>query len=215
MNYMVKQSKEKSKEAYDLGKYLEDIALYQYGGVAGRLASNEQTAPFAVGGLEKLTAEIKKKLEEKGLSTKILEGFRAGSMASREGINTAIGAYSNQYEDALGMLDVTDFYNLRFEQLKYALGEEKAVEAKVKFDKYKGQTVSSILKKISQANAILKDNTGLFDEKQKNEAKETLEKLRAIATLIELPEMINYEKLMPGATKDVYKQRIKDALDKA
>lgn len=198
------------------GKY-DNIKLYQYGNVAARLASNEQTAPFAVGGLEKLTTELKEALKEKGLDENLLNGFHAGTMASEEGIGAAIQAYNGDYETALGKLDITDFYDLRFEQLKYALGEEKAGEARAVFEKYKGQTVGSIREKVAEAKYTLspKAPKGMFNDKQKAEAKETIEKLKAISNLIELPEMINYEKLMPTATKEAYTRQITDALAKA
>ena len=193
-------------------KYLEDIALYQYADVAKRLASNEQTAPFASGGLEKMIGDFGKILGE---NKELLDGFKAGAFASKEGIEIAINIYAGKYQNALGKMNVSEFYDLRLKTLTSLLGDEKAEEAKAVFAKYEGQSVNSIRKKVIQANAILKDKTELFDEKQKEEAKKTIERLSPIYSLITLLEERNYEELMPGATKSVYKEMITEALEKA
>jgi len=193
-------------------KYLEDIALYQYADVAARLASNEQTAPFVSGGLEKMVGDFEKVL---GSNKELLDGFKAGAFASEEGIKIAMSIYAKKYRDALGKVNIPEFYTLRLKTLASVLGKEKAEEAKTVFDKYEGQTLGSIRKKYEQANAILKDNTELFNEKQKEDAKKTIERLKPIYSLITLLEKRNYEELMPGATKSVYKQLITEALEKA
>ena len=203
-----------AEQSNQTSKYLEDIALYQYADVAARLASNEQTAQFAVGGLERMVRDFEKKLEDNNLDKNMLKGVRL-LMASKEGINMAVRAYAEDYENALGKLDVVDFYNLRLKTLTSVMGKEDAEAAKNIFEKYKGQTVSSIKKKIAQANAKLKDKTGLFDEKQKEEAKAIIEKLGPIYNIITLAEQRNYEELSVGATKSVYNQMFKDNLGKA
>jgi len=193
-------------------KYLEDIALYQYADVAKRLASNEQTAPFASGGLEKMIGDFGKILGE---NKELLDGFKAGAFASKEGIEIAINIYAGKYQNALGKMNVSEFYDLRLKTLTSLLGDEKAEEAKAVFAKYDKQTIGSIKKKISQAEAIINDKNDLFDEKQKEEAKKTIEKMGPIYSLITLLEKRNYEELMPGATKSVYKEMITEALEKA
>jgi len=193
-------------------KYLEDIALYQYADVSKRLVSNEQTAKFAMGGLEKLASDFEKVLGE---NKEILEGFKAGALASKEGIGIAIGIYAQKYQNALGKLDVSEFYDLRLKTLGSILGNKKAQETKAVFEKYKGQTVGSIKKKYEQAIIIINDEYDLFDEKRKEEAKKTKEKLESVYNLITLLEDRNYEELMPEATKSVYKKLVSDALEKA
>jgi len=193
-------------------KYLEDVVLYQYADVARKLLSNEETAMFASGGLEKMVGDFEKILgDNKG----ILDGFKAGALGSKEGTETAINIYAGKYQNALGKMNVSEFYNLRLKILTSILGEEKAEEAKAVFEKYGEQTVGSIMKKIKQAEAKLNDETGLFDEKAKEEATKTIQKLVPIHTLIHLLEQRNYEELMPGATKSIYKKLIADALQKA
>jgi hypothetical protein len=201
-----------TEQSNQTSKYLEDIALYQYADVAARLASNEQTAQFASGALEKLVGDFKKALGDKA---GILEGFRAGAMASEEGINMAIRTYAGEYETALGKIDVVDFYNLRLKTLTSVMGKEDAEAAKPVFEKYKGQTIASIKQKVNQANAKLKDKTGLYDKKQKEEARAVFEKLAPIYNIITLAEQRNYEELMPSTTKSVYNQMFKENLSKA
>jgi len=199
---------EESKPA----KYLEDVVLYQYADVARKLLSNKETAMFASGGLEKMVGDFEKIL---GDNKEILDGFKAGAFASKEGTETAINIYAEKYQNALGKMNVSEFYNLRLKTLTSILGDEKAEEAKTVFEKYGEQTVGSIMKKFNQAQAKLKDETGLFDEKAKEEAMKTIQKLIPIHTLINLLEQRNYEELMPGATKSIYKESIADALKKA
>jgi len=199
---------EESKPA----KYLEDVVLYQYADVARKLLSNKETAMFASGGLEKMVGDFEKIL---GDNKEILDGFKAGAFASKEGTETAINIYAEKYQNALGKMNVSEFYNLRLKTLTSILGDEKAEEAKTVFEKYGEQTVGSIMKKFNQAQAKLKDETGLFDEKAKEEAMKTIQKLIPIHTLINLLEQRNYEELMPGATKSIYKESIADALQKA
>jgi hypothetical protein len=193
-------------------KYLEDVVLYQYADVAKRLSSKEETLQFAEGALERLVSDFEKILGEK---KEILDGFKAGAFASQEGIETAIKIYAEKYQKALNNLDFTEFYDIRAGILKSILGEKEAEKAKSVFEKYKGQTLGSVRKKFEQANVILKDKTGLFDEKKKEEAKKTIEKLTPIYNLINLLENKNYEELMPNATKSVYKKLISHSLEKA
>jgi len=189
-------------------KYLEDLARYSYANVAGKLYQNESDRPFARGALEKL-------VESFNVDKDVLEGLKAGTFASEEGIAKAIGIYAGKYQKALGSLSVPEFYDIRSGILKSILGDEKAKEAQAVFEKYKDQTVDSIIKKYSQARAILEDKTGLFDEKKKEEAQKTIKKVEAIYSLITLLEKRNYEELRNGATKPTYKEMINEALKEA
>ncbi len=189
-------------------KYLEDITRYQYADVAARLGSNEETAPFARGALEKLVDSF-------GVDKEILEGLKAGTYASEEGINAAIGVYEGKYQKALGSMNVSEFYDIRSGILKSILGEEKANEAKSVFEKYKDQSVGSLMKKVGQANMIAKDKTGYFNDQQKADAKKTLEKLGSIVSLINMIEQRNYEELRNSATKSSYKEMFTEYLKKA
>ncbi|MDO8528472.1 MAG: hypothetical protein Q7S06_01105 [Nanoarchaeota archaeon] len=213
---MAKQAKEKPKETYDLGKYLADAVLYQDADVALRLASNKETAQFAVGGLEALFEKLEKELEKNGLDKRILSGAKLASLSSKEGVNTAVGVYGEQYRrDALGMLRMPDFYTLRLNEITSILGEEKAKAAKAVFDKYKEKTIGSIKQEVEQANEILESKSELYDEKQKEKANETLTKLMPIYNLIELFEQKNYDNLMPNAKKRGYERMATDFLSKA
>lgn len=191
----------------DKPKYLEDLTRYSYANVGLRLLSNKEDAPFARGALEKLVDSF-------GVDKDILDGLKAGTFASKEGVQTAIQIYAGKYQKALGSLDVPEFYDVRSGILKSLLGE-KANEAKTVFEKYKGQTVDSITKKFRQANAKLEDDTGLFDDKAKEEAEKTLRKLAPIYNLITLLEKRNYEELKNGATKSTYKEMINESLKEA
>lgn len=189
-------------------RYLEDIARYQYADVAARLASSEETAPFVPGALEKLVDSF-------GVDKDILEGLKAGTFASQEGIDAAMKIYSNKYQQALGNLDVTEFLEKRYGIVKSILGDEGAEKAKEVFEKYKGKTIASIRKKFGEAQYVLKDEYGLFPEEKKVEAKKTREKLAAINNLIGLLEQRNYEELRNSATKSTYKKMFEEALKKA
>jgi len=189
-------------------KYLEDLTRYSYANVAGRLLSNKEDAPFAVGALEKLVSSF-------GVDKDILEGLKAGTFASEKGIQTAIQIYNGKYQKTLGTLSIPEFYSVRYGTLKSILGDEEASKAKSVFEKYKDQTIGGIMKKFRQANTKLEDDTGLFDDKAKEEAEKTLKKLAPIYNLITLLEKRNYEELRNGAMKDTYKQMINESLKEA
>lgn len=191
----------------EIPQYIQDLNRYQYADVAARFSQNENEAHFVPSTLEKLVSGF-------GIDKDVLEGLKAGTFASEEGIKTAVNIYAGKYHKSLGTLKVSEFYDVRYSTLKSLLGEEKAMEAKVNLEKYKDQSVASITKKVEQANAILKDKTGLFDEDKKAEAKKTLEKLGAVYNIIQLIEQRRFEELRNDATKSFYKDSITEFLSK-
>ncbi|MEK6827507.1 MAG: hypothetical protein AABX99_03425 [Nanoarchaeota archaeon] len=192
----------------EIPQYIQDLNRYQYADVAARLGSSEDTAQFVPGALEKLVSGF-------GVDKDILEGLKQGTLASKEGIQTAVKVYAGKYHKSLETLKVSEFYDVRYSTLKSLLGEGKATEAAEIFGKYAEQSISSITKKISQAQAILKDKTGLFDDAKKAEAKKTIEKLGAIHDLITLLEERKFEEIRNDATKQYYKENITELLTKA
>lgn len=190
-------------------KYLEDLARYQYADVAVRLYSNKADAQFAPGALEKLVDGFA------GIDKDALEGLKAGTFASKKGIETAIGIYAGKYQESLGKLDVSEFYDVRYNILKSLLGDKEANEAKSVFEKYKGQTVGSILEEVAKLQEIIKSKTKNFSKEQKEEAKKKFEKLVPIYSIINSLEQRNYDELKNGATKGSYKESITEALKKA
>ena len=191
----------------EIPKYIEDLNRYQYANVAARFASKEEDAQFVPSALEKLVSGF-------GIDKDMIEGLKEGTLASKEGIETAVQIYAGKYQKALGTLKVSEFYDVRYSTLKSLLGEEKAMEAKVTLEKYSEQSIASINKKFEQASYILKDKTGLFDEEKKAEAKKTLEKLGAVYNVIQLIEQRRFEELRNDATKSFYKDSITEFLGK-
>jgi len=192
----------------EIPQYIQDLNRYQYADVAARLGSSEETAQFVPSTLEKLVSGF-------GVDKDILEGLKQGTLASKEGIETAVKVYAGKYKKSLETLKVSEFYDVRCSTLKSLLGEGKATEAKEIFEKYAEQSIGSIMKKIGQAQAIFKDKTGLFDDAKKAEAKKTLEKLGAISDLIQLLEERKFEEIRNDATKQYYKDNITELLTKA
>ena len=192
----------------EIPQYIQDLERYQFGNVAARLYSKEEDAPFARGALEKLVSGF-------NVDKDILEGLKAGTFASEEGIKTAAGIYAGKYKKSLETLKVSEFYDVRFSTLKSLLGDAKAAEAKETFEKYKDQSIGSIMKKISEAQAKLDDKTGLFDEAAKAEAQKTIDKFGPIFNIIQVLEQRRYEELRNDATKSTYKEMITESLKKA
>jgi len=187
-------------------KYLEDLTRYQYANVAGRFMMNKEDSRFIPGALEKMVDSF-------GIDKDMIEGFKAGAFASKEGVETATKIYAQKYHQALENLSLSEFYDVRSGTLKSLFGDEKAEEYKSFFGKYEGQTVGSIVKKITQSQTIINDQTGLFDEEKKKEAKKTLEKYASISNVIKLLEDRNFEELRSGATKLTYKELIKKEIE--
>ena len=194
-------------------RYLEDIATLRYADVAQRMGSDPNAKPFVMGALEKLVSDVAKTVG--GDKAYLLEGLEKGTLASEKGVATATAIYSKIYKDAFGKLNFSEYYGLRLKQLTSILGKEKAEKAKDAFAKYEGQTLGSVMKKYEQAVAILEDDKDLFDEKKKEEAKKTKEKLEGLYQIISSVELWNYWDLMPGAAKNLLKEHLSDALDKA
>ena len=194
-------------ENEDKPKYLEDLTRYQYANVANRLFSDEKTRQFAPGALEKMLDTINPADKE------MAKAGYMGAFASEEGTKIAIGINAKKYQDSLSNLKVTEFYDVRSGILKSLFGDEKAEEYKAFFEKYGEQTVGSITKRFMQAQTIINDKTGLFDEEKKKEAKKTLEKYASISNVIGLLEDRNFEELRAGATKSTYKEMIKHAIE--
>ncbi len=182
--------------------YLEDLKLYQYADVAGRLASDKKTAIFAKGALEKLLEQMDPK------SRNLADSFVEAAFASEEGNKIAISKNMEKYQNALNNLTVSEFYDVRKGLLK------KSEEYKEVFEKYQGQTVGSIMKKYEQSQKIVNDKDDLFDEKRKEEAKKTIEKLERIYNVISLLEQKNYFGLIKGATEGTFDKLIGGLLKK-
>jgi len=70
------------------------------------------------------------------------------------------------------------------------------------------------MKKYEQAEAVLADEKGLFDEKKKEEAKNTKEKLESLYNIINGVELWNYWKLMPDAAKGPLGKTVSESIDK-
>lgn len=192
----------------DKSKYFEELTRYQYANVAVRLANDKEDSQFAVGALEKLVDSF-------GIDKDIIEGLRKGAFASKEGIQTAMGIYAGKYQKALDGLNFNEFYDVRSKTISSILGDKANDVKKVFEEKYKDQTIGSVMKKYRQAAVKVEDDTGLFDEKAKEEAEKTMKKLQSIVQIIQLIEKRNYDELKNGATKDSYKKTISELLKEA
>ena len=78
----------------EIPQYIQDLNRYQYADVAARLGSSEDTAQFVPGALEKLVSGF-------GVDKDILEGLKQGTLASKEGIQTAVKVYAGKYHKSL------------------------------------------------------------------------------------------------------------------
>ena len=107
-------------------KYLEQIAELKYANVAKRMLSDDSTAPYAMGALEKMVSDVKKALGDKSY---LVEGAFAGTFVSEDGIKIATEIYSQLHSGALGKLNFSEFYDLRLNELTSMLGKEKAGKA--------------------------------------------------------------------------------------
>ena len=131
----------------EIPQYVQDLNRYQYANVAARFASREEDAQFVPSALEKLVSGF-------GIDKDLIEGLKQGTMASEEGIKTAVGIYAEKYQKSLGNLNVSEFYDVRYPTLKSILGEAKATEAKETFEKYSEQSIASINKKVEAIKGI-------------------------------------------------------------
>lgn len=173
---------------------LEDITRYQNGALAGLFSSSKQDSIYVNGALYELASSMG--IEEEA------KGFIDGAMASREGVKTAIGVYSEKYQHALEDVNIEDLQTHYNEFIEGYLDEEKVGKINGELLKFSKEKFGDISKKIKRSEYILKGkDTYDFSDGEKEEAKATIEKYKNLVTILETLEQIKFEQLRPNAVR--------------
>jgi len=192
---MTKENLEELTNAY------EKVKKFEYGAVARRFLEKEDLGG-AVGALKTLfdskEHELYKRIIDIGLS-------------SEKGIDMAAQGYASDHQKALQELPLDFLYEKRYEDVigNYVKKDKLDLIGKV-FSEFSEMTYGDLVKKITQANEVLKSNTGRFSDEDKRKAKKESEKYKDVFRALNLAEEAIFEKLRPEAIK----YSLKDNFDK-
>lgn len=184
---------EKIYEAQKMAEKERNFIPYQYGALAGILANSNESKRHAPSALEVLAGEKGLNLGEESL------GFVRGTQASEEGIATAINVYAKNFKEKRGTykpVELADWYAPVLSDLDEQ-ERKKVIEYLGKYD----ENLESIEKKVATAGYILGKDApeGLFTDKQKSEARETLEKYGKLMSILNVLDTYKFETLRPDA----------------
>lgn len=188
---------------------LEDMIRYQGGELASRFYKSEQDRVYVNGALYQLASDLG--IEEEA------RGFIDGSMASEEGIKTAVGVYSDKYREAINKAKIGDLFKHYDELLKDYLNDEEVDKVKAKFKKFSDRTYGEINDEIQKSLYILDGaNKKFYDfsDEEIEKAKDALEEYQKIFPLMKILEDIKFEDIRPKAVKRSQGRNLKDLVEK-
>ncbi|MEK6906787.1 MAG: hypothetical protein AABW81_04150 [Nanoarchaeota archaeon] len=194
-----------TKDLEKLAKSFNDLNKYEFGNVAIRALSQDDIST-SVGALKQLASDFGNGAD--------YEAFVDYTLSSEDGIKKASSVYGKKFREVIEGIQIGDLYGKRYNSIltSYLSGDNLSKAEKVLTD-FKENTYGSIVKKYSQAEEILKSNTGNFTEDQKIEAKKTKDKYKSIVSLLNLLETAKYEELRPKAVKNSLKLQFNDYVD--
>jgi hypothetical protein len=188
---------------------LEDMIRYQGGELASRFYGSDQDRVYVNGALYQLASDLGIEKEAKG--------FIDGSMASEDGIKTAVGVYSTKYREAINEVKMGDLFEHYDEFLKDYLDVEEVDKVKAEFGKFSNETYGEINKEIAKSLYVI-DGTDKklydFSDKEKEKAKDVLEEYQKIFSLMKILEDIKFENLRPKAVKRSQGRNLKNLVGK-
>lgn len=174
---------------------------YQYGALANYLAHSEESSRFAPGALEVLAGDKGLKLGEKA------EGFVKGTIASDEGVATAINAYAGAFyeeRDKYKPSQLTSWYT----PVLAGLDKESKDQILGELTKH-DETIESIKKKMAKSEYILdkKAPKGFHPDDVVEKAKKTQKKYRGFSLALESLDKYMFENLRVDAVNST---RVRD-----
>ena len=199
---------DKIYQAKKMAEEERNFARYQYGALASVLANSKESKRYAPSALEILAGKKGLNLGEEAL------GFVRGTQASEEGIQTAINVYAQNFKEKRGKykpVELADWYTPVLSDLDEQ-ERKKVVEYLGKHD----ENLGSIEKKVAEADYILSEDApeGLFTDKQKSEARETIEKYGKLISILNVLDTYKFESLRPDAVNTTRKKDLKNLASK-
>lgn len=190
-----------------LGKMaLEDLTRYQAGELAKRFYESRDSRNYVGGALYQLASDMG--VEEEA------DGFIKGSMASRQGMETAAKVYSEKYHEAFKDVSMGDLKG-HYENYITEYGDEDAAKVTAEFDKFSSETHGDITKKLARAEYVLKGEAlGEYTENDRTAAKETLEKYGRISLIMKQLEDIKFENIRGDAVKISQEESSRELIEK-
>jgi len=187
-----------------------DFEKYQYGAVAGYLASSDDdsTRRFAPNALEVLAGEKGLNLGEEAL------GFIRGTQASEKGIQTAIGVYGGAFQEKRAQYkpsELTSWYSPALSGLDDET-KDKLLGELSKHD----ETIGDINKKLQRAAYILDNKAprGFHPEDVVEQAKATQQKYGGAFLVMQALDEYVFENLRADAVEVTKAKELKDLASK-
>ncbi len=174
---------------------IDDLKRYRYGSLAHALLETGDVA-----GINESLNALAKDLE---IGDKA-EGFIAGSMASEQGINAAVGVYAKKRTKALESSRVEELGEYFKPYVEYA-DAESVKKIQTTLAKYSGKTLGEIKKIVDNANVILKGKDKYpFKQEEIDKAKKTAEEYAPLFKILDTVDHAEIDSLLPGIRKKVH-----------
>lgn len=183
-----------------------DFQKYQYAYLAGVLTQKGEEE-YVPGSLELLAGKDGLNLSDDAM------GFVRGANASKEGIDTVKGIYSEKYFKALENTTVDQYIKWYGDVLKDIPEEERSKILKVLKEKG-SEKIGKIQKEFINAQKIIEDKTDLFTEKHKEDAKNFLQKYQAFLGAYSTLEKYKTEELRSNAVNVSKKNDLSELVSK-
>jgi len=179
----------------------QDMERYGFANLAARLAGDESLVKFVPGALYGQASKL-------GINVNNAKGFIEGSLASDQGISTAIGTYAKKFNSAFESLTLKEYIASRESGLSY-IDPAKLTEIKAKVAGYENETIGSLTKKLAKLRHASKSP----DKSEADKARKDLEKYKEVQIVMGVLEDESLRELLPDAVKFTSKRNLEALVD--
>ena len=179
--------------AEDLNNYLTAKAI----GTNEKYMKSKEGEPFRKSALEQLVKNI-------DLPKEKIKFLVEGTMASHQGILTALGIANQTYQEILGSFTVSDLLNNYSDTFDSYAGDH-AEKLKEKLTPFNNDKYGDIIKKISEASYTMEGfEKGFKSEDEAKSAEETMIKYQEVISVLETIQKKSLRKAMADIEDNVY-----------
>lgn len=183
-----------------------DFERYQYGALAARLAHSEESARFAPGALEVLAGGKGLNLGEDAI------GFFKGTMASEQGVATAIDVYASKFEEKRGGYKPSELLPWYVPVIGDL--EQKDQDKILAVLHEHNEPLSSIRETYKKADYLGKAPKGVFSEDQVKHAQQIAKQYENLFKVMAVLDFYKFETLRGDAVDETRKKELKNLASK-
>lgn len=181
---------------------------YWHGQSAAKLAQSEDGAQYLHGAFMALAGDNGLGLGEGA------EGFIDGTMASNEGIATAIKTYDGKFKKGIAAQKVSDLAG-HYQPILEGLDDAQKAKILSEFTKHGDKTLGQINEEIARAKYVKADPTGTFHSDQaRADADATLGRYKSLGDTLKKLDQYKTESLRPEAVNFTRRRELKNLADK-